>query len=46
MKLSALLKVASQSILKNKLRTLLTMLGIVIGVGADRDGRRRQRRAE
>src|SRR6476620_1099971 len=31
---STLLKVASQSILKNKLRTLLTMLGIVIGVGA------------
>jgi len=34
MKQSTLLKVASQSILKNKLRTLLTMLGIVIGVGA------------
>src|SRR5262245_21120778 len=34
MKQSTLLKVASASILKNKLRTLLTMLGIVIGVGA------------
>ena len=34
MKQSTLLKVASGSILKNKLRTLLTMLGIVIGVGA------------
>src|SRR5690242_16354740 len=34
MKKSTLFKVASQSILKNKLRTLLTMLGIVIGVGA------------
>ncbi|GMQ82101.1 MAG: ABC transporter permease [Rhodothermia bacterium] len=29
-----LLKVASKSILKNKMRTLLTMLGIIIGVGA------------
>jgi putative ABC transport system permease protein len=34
MKSTTLLTVASQSILKNKLRTLLTMLGIVIGVGA------------
>ena len=34
MKQSTLFKVASQSILKNKLRTLLTMLGLVIGVGA------------
>lgn len=34
MKSSTLIKVASQSILKNKMRTLLTMLGIVIGVGA------------
>jgi putative ABC transport system permease protein len=34
MKQSTLVKVASASILKNKLRTLLTMLGIVIGVGA------------
>ena len=34
MKNSTLLKVASESILKNKLRTLLTMLGIMIGVGA------------
>ena len=34
MKQSTLFKVATQSILKNKLRTLLTMLGIVIGVGA------------
>jgi putative ABC transport system permease protein len=34
MKSSTLLKVASTSILKNKMRTLLTMLGIMIGVGA------------
>jgi putative ABC transport system permease protein len=34
MKTTTLLTVASQSILKNKMRTLLTMLGIVIGVGA------------
>jgi putative ABC transport system permease protein len=34
MKSSTLIKIASQSILKNKMRTLLTMLGIVIGVGA------------
>ncbi len=34
MKTSTLFKVATQSIVKNKLRTMLTMLGIVIGVGA------------
>ena len=34
MKQSTLVKVAGASILKNKIRTLLTMLGIVIGVGA------------
>ena len=34
MKQSTLLKIASTSILKNKMRTLLTMLGIMIGVGA------------
>jgi putative ABC transport system permease protein len=34
MRQSVLFKVASQSILKNKMRAMLTMLGIVIGVGA------------
>ncbi len=34
MKTSRLIRVAAQSILKNKMRTLLTMLGIIIGVGA------------
>jgi putative ABC transport system permease protein len=34
MKTSRLVKVAVQSIVKNKMRTALTMLGIVIGVGA------------
>ncbi|MBB4637368.1 ABC transporter permease [Longimicrobium terrae] len=34
MKTRQLVKVAGQSIVKNKMRTLLTMLGIVIGVGA------------
>jgi putative ABC transport system permease protein len=34
MKRSTLIKVAVDSILKNKMRTLLTMLGIVIGVAA------------
>ncbi len=29
-----LVKVAIKSIVKNKMRTLLTMLGIIIGVGA------------
>jgi putative ABC transport system permease protein len=34
MKSTTLFTVASKNILKNKMRTLLTMLGIVIGVGA------------
>ncbi len=34
MKASNLVRVASQSIFKNKMRALLTMLGIIIGVGA------------
>jgi putative ABC transport system permease protein len=34
MRKSTLIKVATQSILKNKMRTFLTMLGIVIGVAA------------
>ncbi len=34
MKTGNLIRVASQSILKNKMRALLTMLGIIIGVGA------------
>ena len=34
MKTTNLVRVASQSILKNKMRALLTMLGIIIGVGA------------
>ncbi len=34
MQSTRLIKIAGKSILKNKLRTLLTMLGIIIGVGA------------
>jgi putative ABC transport system permease protein len=34
MTINTLVRVASRSILKNKMRTLLTMLGIIIGVGA------------
>ncbi|MEK9500307.1 ABC transporter permease [Gaopeijia maritima] len=34
MKSRTLIKVAGQSIVKNKMRTFLTMLGIIIGVGA------------
>jgi putative ABC transport system permease protein len=34
MKTSNLVRVATQSIIKNKMRALLTMLGIIIGVGA------------
>jgi len=34
MKAKTLIKVAGQSIVKNKMRTLLTMLGIIIGVAA------------
>jgi putative ABC transport system permease protein len=34
MKNDVLLKIAGKSILKNKMRTLLTMLGVIIGVGA------------
>jgi putative ABC transport system permease protein len=34
MKSKVLIKVAAQSIVKNAMRTLLTMLGIIIGVGA------------
>jgi putative ABC transport system permease protein len=34
MKTSTLTKLAAQSIVKNKMRTMLTMLGIVIGIGA------------
>jgi len=34
MKWKNLIKVAFQSILRNRMRSLLTMLGIIIGVGA------------
>ncbi len=34
MKTTNLIKVAAESIRKNRMRTLLTMLGIIIGVGA------------
>jgi putative ABC transport system permease protein len=34
MKATALVRVAAKSMLKNKVRTLLTMLGVIIGVGA------------
>ncbi len=34
MKATRLIDIATRSILKNKMRTLLTMLGIIIGVGA------------
>jgi putative ABC transport system permease protein len=34
MRKSSLIRVGGESIIKNKMRTLLTMLGIVIGVGA------------
>ncbi|MEX2584231.1 MAG: ABC transporter permease, partial [Gemmatimonadota bacterium] len=34
MTVTNLIRIASQSILKNKMRALLTMLGIIIGVGA------------
>jgi putative ABC transport system permease protein len=34
MKSSNLIKVAGRSIVRNKMRTALTMLGIIIGVGA------------
>jgi putative ABC transport system permease protein len=34
MNMNTLIRIASRSILKNKMRTLLTMLGIIIGVGA------------